>query len=219
MKASSCMSVVYLCHFLTTKTFIKLLPPFPNADFRFVSIFHDIWFLSLFFFGVNCLMTLSLTKCIYSRYYIKECLQSTVGIITTNECPNTLRETRLNITSSTINFTWHGGALKPGPKGKKWQLTQQPPLLGTFAKLRKTIISFVMSVCPSVRMELLGSHCADFCEIWYLRFFWKSVEKIQVSLKSDTNKGHLIWRPIHIFDHISLSLSTSQNEKCFTKML
>ena len=31
-------------------------------------------------------------------------------------------------------------------------------ILGTFTKLRKATISFVMSVCPSVRMEQLGSH-------------------------------------------------------------
>jgi hypothetical protein len=40
---------------------------------------------------------------------------------------------------------------------------------GTFAKLRKTTISFVMSahlsVCPSVRMEQLGSHWTKFHEI------------------------------------------------------
>jgi len=31
-------------------------------------------------------------------------------------------------------------------------------LLGTFPKLQKVTISFVMSVCLSVRMEQLGSH-------------------------------------------------------------
>ena len=30
--------------------------------------------------------------------------------------------------------------------------------LGAFVKLRKVCTSFVMSVCPSVRMEQLGSH-------------------------------------------------------------
>jgi hypothetical protein len=44
----------------------------------------------------------------------------------------------------------------------------------------------------------------DFYEILYLSIFWKSVDKIQVSLKSDKNKGNFIWRPIYIFDHISL---------------
>jgi hypothetical protein len=46
------------------------------------------------------------------------------------------------------------------------------------------------SSCPSVRppanMEQLGSsHWNDFCEIWYVSIYRKSVEKIQVSLKSD----------------------------------
>jgi len=44
--------------------------------------------------------------------------------------------------------------------------------LGVFAKLRKTTISFIMSVCPSVRqsvrMELVGSQWVDFHEILYL---------------------------------------------------
>jgi len=35
----------------------------------------------------------------------------------------------------------------------------------------------------------------------------KSVEKIQISLKSDKNNGHFIWRPIYIFYRISLSSS------------
>ena len=62
--------------------------------------------------------------------------------------------------------------------------------LGTFAKLPKATTSF-MSVCPSVRMEQLGSHWTDFYEIWCLSIFRKSVEKIQVSFKSDNNNGTL----------------------------
>jgi len=31
--------------------------------------------------------------------------------------------------------------------------------------MRKATISFVMYVCPSVRMEKLGSHRTGFCEI------------------------------------------------------
>lgn len=34
--------------------------------------------------------------------------------------------------------------------------------LGAVAKLRKTIIRFVMSVCLSVRMEQIGSHSSGF---------------------------------------------------------
>ena len=43
------------------------------------------------------------------------------------------------------------------------------------------------SVCPSVRVEQLCSEWADYHEIWHASIFWKSVEKIQVSLKSDKN--------------------------------
>jgi hypothetical protein len=37
--------------------------------------------------------------------------------------------------------------------------------LGVFAKLRKAIISFVMSIYPSVRVNQLNSHWMDFYEI------------------------------------------------------
>jgi hypothetical protein len=47
-----------------------------------------------------------------------------------------------------------------------------------------------VSVRPSVGMEL-GSHWADFHEIWYLSIFGRSAEKIQVSLKSDKKTGTL----------------------------
>jgi len=39
-------------------------------------------------------------------------------------------------------------------------------------------------------MEQLGSHLSDFREIWYFGIFRESVEKIQVSLKSDKNNGY-----------------------------
>jgi hypothetical protein len=63
-------------------------------------------------------------------------------------------------------------------------------LLGAFEKLRKATVSFVMSVCLPVRMEKLGSHWTDFYEILYMKIFRKSVEKIQVSVKSDKNNGY-----------------------------
>ena len=53
-------------------------------------------------------------------------------------------------------------------------------VLGRFAKLRKVVISFVVSVRLSVRIEHLGSHWKDFDEILYFRLFRKSVDKIQV---------------------------------------
>jgi hypothetical protein len=67
-------------------------------------------------------------------------------------------------------------------------------ILGAFEKLRKRTISFVMSVClsvrPSVRVEQLGCHWQEFNEITYLSIFRKSVEKIQFLLKSDKNIGN-----------------------------
>jgi hypothetical protein len=58
------------------------------------------------------------------------------------------------------------------------------------AKLRKAIIIFVVSVPASVRMEQLGSHRTDFYQILYLLIFRKTVEKMQVTLKLDKNKGY-----------------------------
>ena len=55
--------------------------------------------------------------------------------------------------------------------------------------MRKSTISLVVFVCPSVRMEQVGSYWTEFHEIWCLRIFRKSVEKIQVSLKSVKNNG------------------------------
>jgi len=65
-------------------------------------------------------------------------------------------------------------------------------------------MAFVMCVCPSVLVEQLGSHWTDLHEIWYLSIFGTSVEKFQVLLKSDKDNGYFTWRPIYIFDHISL---------------
>jgi len=64
-----------------------------------------------------------------------------------------------------------------------------------------------------VRMERHGSHLTDFYEIRHLNIFLKTLEKIQVSLKSYKNNECFTCRPIHIFGHISLS--SSKIEKCF----
>ena len=60
--------------------------------------------------------------------------------------------------------------------------------LGVIALL--LIATELRQVCPSVRPHgKLGSHWTDFHEILYLNIFRKYFEKIQVSLKSDTNDG------------------------------
>jgi hypothetical protein len=71
-------------------------------------------------------------------------------------------------------------------------LTRNSSFLGAFAKLRKVTTSFVMSARPSVRMEQLCSQWTNFDEICCFAFFQYSVEKIQVSLKLDKNKGHFV---------------------------
>ena len=64
-------------------------------------------------------------------------------------------------------------------------------LLGAAAKLRKTSLMFVISVCMSISTEELGSHWANVHQFWYMSVSRKSVEKIQVSLKYDKNNGTL----------------------------
>jgi len=50
-----------------------------------------------------------------------------------------------------------------------------------------------MSVCP---YGTTRSPWTDFHEISYLSVFRKSVEKIDVSLKSDKHNRNFTWRPI-----------------------
>jgi hypothetical protein len=64
-------------------------------------------------------------------------------------------------------------------------------------------MSVCMSVRPSARMEQLRSHWTDVTEIWYLSSFLKSVEKIQVSLKSEKNNEYFTRQSLHTYDNIS----------------
>jgi len=69
--------------------------------------------------------------------------------------------------------------------------TEVVVFLGALAKLRKVTIKFVMSVCLSVLLKQLRSHCTDFHEILYLSIFRKHVGEIPSSLKYDDDKGYL----------------------------
>ena len=88
--------------------------------------------------------------------------------------------------------------------------------LGAFAKLRKVTTSFIMSVRPSAwnNSSLTGR---IFMKFDISGFFENLSRKIQASLKSNNNNRYFTWRPIYIFDHISLS--SYYNEKCFTQKL
>jgi len=93
----------------------------------------------------------------------------------------------------------------------------------TFRTRRKfeiKTISFVTSVRPSVRPSVsmeLGSHWTDFHEIWHLRVFRKSVEKIKISLKTGKSSGHFAWRPMCIYGNTLLN--SSLNENCLVQNL
>jgi len=91
-----------------------------------------------------------------------------------------------------------------------YRLTERGLLfLGAFAKLRKAIITFVTSVRPSVCPHRRNPLPMDgFSRNLIFAYFpKKSVEKIQVSLKSDKNNGYFTSRPTHIYDNISLNSS------------
>lgn len=60
---------------------------------------------------------------------------------------------------------------------------------GAIAKLRKATARFVMSVCPSICMEQLGSQCNDFHESCYLKVFENFLLKIYFSLEYDMHNG------------------------------
>ena len=84
-----------------------------------------------------------------------------------------------------------------------------------FSRVRKVVKSddYFRDVCLSLYMEQLGSHGTYFNEIWYLRGFRKSVERIQMPLKSDKNNGSFRGRTTYMYDNISLN--SCYNEKCF----
>ena len=73
---------------------------------------------------------------------------------------------------------------------------------------------YLPRVCLSFRMEQLGSHWAEFREIWYWSVFFPSkiCQRIQLSLQSDSDNGHFTWTPVCICYNISLS--SSWNEEC-----
>lgn len=77
-----------------------------------------------------------------------------------------------------------------------------------FAKLRKaTISSSCLSVRPYVRMQQLGSRCANIHEICHVSIFRKSVRKIQVLLQSEKSNGYFIRKRTYIYYNISLIYS------------
>jgi len=67
-----------------------------------------------------------------------------------------------------------------------------------------------LPVCLSVRMEQLSSHWQDFCEIWYLSIFQKTVGENSILIKIWQIVGTLREAQIYVFDHISLDSSLKE---------
>jgi len=82
-----------------------------------------------------------------------------------------------------------------------------------FRRLRKIAKSdywhsSCLPVCPSVRIEQLGSPWTNFMVFYIWEFLRKCAEKIHDSLKSDKNNEYVTWIPIYNYDSISLNHSS-----------
>jgi hypothetical protein len=79
------------------------------------------------------------------------------------------------------------------------------PVSGAIARLRTSIIiSCGMSVSPFVSLSAKNNSVPPgriIIKISYFRTSQKSIEKIQVSLKSEKNNGHFTWKPMNIYDN------------------
>jgi len=101
-----------------------------------------------------------------------------------------------------------------------YQFIRRQNFLDAFAKMRKATVSFLMSVRLSIRPHGITLLPLDgFSTNLISGYFRKSVEKIQVRLKSDKNIGYLTWRPMNKYDKISLinvsDKNCTQNQNIF----
>jgi hypothetical protein len=84
--------------------------------------------------------------------------------------------------------------------------------LGSFAKLLKAAVSFVMSVCLSSWNN--SSYTGRiFMEKGVWKMFRKSIERIQFWITSDKNNEYSTWITMSIY--VSFLLNSSYNEKYF----
>jgi len=74
-------------------------------------------------------------------------------------------------------------------------------LFGVLAKLRGATMCFVTFIPPSARSNSAPTGWI-FMKFDSWGFFRKSVDKVQVLLKSDKNSGYFrpTWRPFHVYD-------------------
>jgi len=98
---------------------------------------------------------------------------------------------------------------RPYSKQLSLSFLQDSVIFGTFRCAGKSAKSACyllhVSPCLSVRIEQFVSQGTDFHKNRYSSFFQISVEKIQVSLKSDKNKRYITRRPMNTYDNIPLN--------------
>jgi hypothetical protein len=85
--------------------------------------------------------------------------------------------------------------------------------LGTFPKLQKATINFIMSVCLSIRPRGTTRRLMDGCSWNFMSEYFLKICREIVSIISGKNDGYFTWRPMYSFGHISFNSSFS--EKCF----
>ena len=83
-------------------------------------------------------------------------------------------------------------------------------LVRKIAKIDCYLRHVCTSVCLFVRTIQLGSHRMDFYQISYMSIFRKCVEKIKVSLKSDTNNEALYMKTDQYTSMIIIAFSSSR---------
>jgi hypothetical protein len=74
--------------------------------------------------------------------------------------------------------------------------------------MRKATFNLLMSVCLPVDMEKVGLYWTDFHKIWSLRIFRKSVEKIQIWLKSENKNERFVQRCMCNYENIWIIISS-----------
>jgi hypothetical protein len=87
---------------------------------------------------------------------------------------------------------------------------QKVEFLGVIAKLHKATVNFVTPACPSVRPPAWNNSAPTgriFIKFNIWVFLENLLRKFKFSLQSDKNNGCFTWRPVYIFDHISLNSS------------
>jgi hypothetical protein len=62
----------------------------------------------------------------------------------------------------------------------------------------RLLVSSCLSVCPSFRMEQLGSHGKDFRKILYLRIFRKICQENLSFIKTDKNNAYFTCIPVYV---------------------